>query len=296
MIDADLVLIHGFWSSPATWDQVAERVQADLDLRGLRVHRFRYESPKLPMPFAATRIPDYNDVAQSLRSYLAATVSRRDTAIVTHSQGGLILQRFLAWMLNEGYGQELASVKLVLMLACPNEGSEFSRSIRKMAGFGRHAQARDLQVLSSDVTDARRTVLRQVVYADTVSARECRIPFRVYAGRSDRIVTRASAQSVFPEAETLPGDHSSILHAAQADNLTFPTLKRHLVETFGQRPAIIVAGNGAVAPPSPDSTEPVNGENVVVRWNPDSRTVDFITTPDVALSWIRELREEQPDE
>ena len=41
MMDADLVLIHGFWSSPKTWDKLTQRFETDNELRGLRVHRFR---------------------------------------------------------------------------------------------------------------------------------------------------------------------------------------------------------------------------------------------------------------
>ena len=127
MFDADLVLIHGFWSSPNAWDKLAQRFKADDELRGLRVHGFGYESPKLPPPrLSRTRIPDYNDIAQSLPSYLREHAPRGNTAIVTHSQGGLILQRFLAWMLSRGRGRELAEIKLIVMLTCPNEGSEFS--------------------------------------------------------------------------------------------------------------------------------------------------------------------------
>ncbi len=37
MVETDLVLIHGFWSSPATWDRLTTRMREDPDLRDLRV-------------------------------------------------------------------------------------------------------------------------------------------------------------------------------------------------------------------------------------------------------------------
>jgi len=46
-MDVDLMLIHGFWSSPATWERLAARLREDTDLAGLRIHAFGYESPKL---------------------------------------------------------------------------------------------------------------------------------------------------------------------------------------------------------------------------------------------------------
>jgi pimeloyl-ACP methyl ester carboxylesterase len=232
-MDADLVLIHGFWSSPATWDRLAARLRVDADLAGLRIHAFGYESPKLRWPGSPTRIPDYNDISQSLPAYLAAHVrAGAGVAVVTHSQGGLILQRYLAWMLGEGRGRELSGIRLIVMLSCPNEGSEYLRSIRAVAGLGRHPQAGQLDVLTREVGEARRVVLRQVINATTVDDRHCPIPVYVYSGRTDNVVLRETAQSVFPNAEVLPGSHFSILDPDAPGHLTFAELKRRLLETF----------------------------------------------------------------
>ena len=76
MADVDLVLIHGFWSGPATWDALSARVSSDDELSGVRIHRFGYESPKLRLPFSTTRIPDHTDIAQSFESYLSAETTR----------------------------------------------------------------------------------------------------------------------------------------------------------------------------------------------------------------------------
>jgi hypothetical protein len=231
VLDADLLLIHGFWSSPATWDRLTSRLRADPDLTGLRIHAFGYESPRLPRwSVSATRIPDYNDIAQTLPAYIAAqTPGDAPLVVVTHSQGGLILQRFLAWMLSEGRGRELARIRAIMMLACPNEGSEYLASIRAATGFDRHPQASQLEVLASEVGDARRVVLRQIVHATSLDDHRCPIPIYVYAGRTDNIVTRQSAQSAFPSAEVLPGDHFTIHDPDTPGNLTLPTLKRHVL-------------------------------------------------------------------
>jgi Alpha/beta hydrolase family len=232
-MDADLVFIHGFWSSPATWDRLRARLQEDADLAGLRIHAFGYESPKLRWPGSPTRIPDYNDIAQSLPAYLAAHVrGSAGVAVVTHSQGGLILQRYLDWMLAEGRGRELATIRLIVMLSCPNEGSEYLRSIRAVAGLGHHPQAGQLDVLTREVGEARRVVLRQIINAPRVDERYCPIPVYVYSGRTDNVVLRETAQSVFPNAGVLPGDHFSILDPDAPGHLTFDELKRLLLETF----------------------------------------------------------------
>ena len=234
MVDTDLVLIHGFWSAPATWDRLVRAMREERELSGLRIHAFGYESPKLRWPGSPARIPDYNDIAQSLPAYLAAHVpGTASIAIVTHSQGGLILQRYLAWMLAEGRGRELARIRLIVMLSCPNEGSEYLRSIRAVAGFSHHPQAGQLDVLNREVGEAHRVVMRQIVNAAVLDDRHCPIPVYAYSGRTDNIVLRRSAQSAFPNAEVLPGDHFTILDPGTAGCLTVQTLKRHILAISG---------------------------------------------------------------
>ncbi|MEV4510212.1 hypothetical protein AB0K00_14755 [Dactylosporangium sp. NPDC049525] len=48
------MFIHGFWSSPRTWDRLARLVESDADLTGVRVDRFGYESPKIRLPLSPT--------------------------------------------------------------------------------------------------------------------------------------------------------------------------------------------------------------------------------------------------
>jgi len=109
VINATLVTIHGFWSSPVTWERLNEVWRSDEELRGLNIHAFGYPSPRKPrMPFSGTRVPDYDDIAQTFTTeYETVLADARDIAVVTHSQGGLILQRFLAWMVSQGRAREL---------------------------------------------------------------------------------------------------------------------------------------------------------------------------------------------
>lgn len=223
MRDATVLFIHGFWSSPATWDRILTLLDADADLAPLRIERFGYRSPKLSLPLMPTRIPDQNDIAQDLASYIDHQLSTGPLAVVTHSQGGLILQRYLAWMVHEKRESDLDRVELIVMLACPNEGSEYLRSIRLAAGFGRHPQARDLQAFSADVADARRTVMHRV-----------HIPLHAFSASSDNVVQRASGQGAFKNVGSLPGDHFSILNPDLPGSSTVPMLKNLLVQTFSK--------------------------------------------------------------
>ena len=253
MINATLVTIHGFWSSSVTWERLDAIWSADEQLRGLRIHPFGDQSPKRPrLPFSPTRVPDYDDIAQTLATeYTVALAEEANIAIVTHSQGGLILQRFLTWMLEEGRGRELARIKTIIMLACPNGGSEYLRSIRQTAGFGHHAQAGNLTVLNRRVADTQRTVLQRIVNATGVGEHHCRIPFHVYAGSSDSIVTAASAQGSFPGASVLAGNHFSILDPIFPGNRTAETVKHHLLcdlsASTAQASRQISAASGALS-------------------------------------------------
>jgi hypothetical protein len=163
------------------------------------------------------------------RSIRFALAEADNVAIVTHSQGGLVAQRFLAWMLSEGRGQELARIRSIVMLACPNGGSEYLRSIRQVLGYGRHAQAGNFEVLNRRVADTQRTVLQRIVNATGVDDHQCRIPVHVYAGNSDRVVTAASAQAGFPGASALAGNHFSILDPGSSGNRTAEAVKHHLI-------------------------------------------------------------------
>lgn len=85
MIDMTLVTIHGFWSSPATWERLNTIWRADEQLGDLQIHPFGYPSPKKPrLPLSVTRVPDYDDVAQTLATeYMVGLSGAAEVAIVT---------------------------------------------------------------------------------------------------------------------------------------------------------------------------------------------------------------------
>jgi len=231
VINVTLVTIHGFWSSSATWERLDAIWHEDDHLRGLRIHPFEYPSPKRPrLPLSTTRVPDYDDVAQTMATeYTVRLADASDIAIVTHSQGGLILQRFLWWMLHQGRGRELARIRTIVTLACPNGGSEYLRSLRHALGLSRHPQAGSLEVFNRQIADTQRTVLQRIVNATGIDDYQCRIPFHVYAGDSDNVVTAASAQGAFPGASALPGNHFSLLDPAAPGNRTAETVRYHVL-------------------------------------------------------------------
>lgn len=175
---------------------------------------FDYASRRLALN-PVRQIPDFSVVADELRGFLTdPPLPHRRLVLVSHSQGGLIVQRFLARMLNDGNGADLARIRSVVMFACPNNGSDFLLLLRRvMTPVLRNRQIRDLRPISDQVIDTQRRVLDGVVYARVLSASQCPIPLAAYAGEEDNIVTPASARSVFPDASVLPGDHFTIVRS-----------------------------------------------------------------------------------
>ncbi|GAA2663761.1 FG-GAP-like repeat-containing protein [Streptomyces lunalinharesii] len=226
-----LVMIHGFMSGPKVWEPLRELITADRSLGFVEPLSFEYATGLLPVnPLRV--LPSMETVADSLKEYLATEAGAFDQLLlITHSQGGLVAQRYLARMLHDGKGGELARIQRLVMLACPSNGSELLLSLRRRALGVRNPQEKDLRPLNDRVSETLRTVLRDVVHATAVTDRTCPIPVSVYAGESDGVVSRASAQSVFPDSSALPGDHSSILKADSPQHRTFTALRRLILAT-----------------------------------------------------------------
>jgi pimeloyl-ACP methyl ester carboxylesterase len=229
------VFVHGLFSSGKTWDALIGLLKKDAEVSSsYAMLRFEYDSPHWNWR-PARRIPDFNTIADSLATFYEVECSSyQRLVLISHSQGGLIVQRFLARMLADGRGRDLGKICRVVLLACPNNGSEMLLVTRRLAFFWKHRQERELRPIRDSVIEAQARVLKNVIYADSASSDRCPIPFAVYAGESDNIVTPASARSVFPRAGALPGDHNSILRANSIEHRTFTTLKANLLVALSQ--------------------------------------------------------------
>ncbi|WP_344447461.1 esterase/lipase family protein, partial [Kitasatospora nipponensis] len=95
--DLHVVFVHGLFSSGKVWAEFEQLLLADPELAGaVTVHRFQYESPVLRTR-VHRRIPETDDIADRLRTYLSTELRHAEAVVlVTHSQGGLVVQRFLA--------------------------------------------------------------------------------------------------------------------------------------------------------------------------------------------------------
>ncbi|WP_405509610.1 alpha/beta fold hydrolase [Streptomyces cyaneofuscatus] len=242
-----MVFIHGFNSSAEMWDPLLSWMRPDEGLRDVTALPFSYDT-RLWQPSPLRQIPSFDTVADSLKEFLVTEAERFDhLMLVCHSQGGLVAQRSLTRMLVEGRGKDMARILRVVLLACPNNGSQLGMTLRR-AVLPRNRQEQQLRPLDQQITDTQRTVLRDLVNAREVTERTCPIPFSVYAGETDNVVTPASALGAFPDASVLPGDHSGIVRTERC----FATLRRLMLSALGTGTA---AGQGPVsaasAPPAP---------------------------------------------
>jgi hypothetical protein len=223
-----VVFVHGIRSSSSMWDPFSRLIEDDTQLSDVTVVHFRYAT-RLMNWNPLKVIPSLNTVADSFKEFLRTEAGSFETLVlVGHSQGGFVIQRCLARMLEEGRGHELARIKQVALFACPNSGSELLLSLRR--GFlRRNPQERQLRPFDELMNDVVRVVARDIVHARVVTDRTCPIPFAVYAGEEDRVVTPASARGVFPDAAVLPGTHSSIARPTSPEHRSYTTLKRLLL-------------------------------------------------------------------
>jgi triacylglycerol esterase/lipase EstA (alpha/beta hydrolase family) len=265
----DVVFVHGLFSSGEVWKPFKQLIAGDPDLADFaNIHCFEYDSPFIRLRLDR-RIAETDDIADLLRTYLSTELRDAESIVlVTHSQGGLVVQRFLARALRRGEGRDLARIKRILMYACPNSGSEFLLSVRKLAKLWRNPQERHLRPFDRAVVETQQTLLRAIVNAHGCTDTECHIPIAAYGGMSDKIVPPSVSTWVFPLSGVVEGDHFSVVRPASRDASSYRVLKATLMAAASPEDAasatLIEAsterqGRVSVAPPYGLRDAPLQG-------------------------------------
>ncbi|MFI9205526.1 alpha/beta fold hydrolase [Streptomyces sp. NPDC053048] len=246
----DLVFVHGLFSSAKVWKTFERLISTDPELSGwVSVHCFQYPSPvfRLRLDRGITEI---DDIADQLGTYLETELAEATSIVlVTHSQGGLIVQRFLARKLSNGEGRDLARIRRFTMFSCPNTGSGFFLTARKSLKFWRHPQERQLRPFDRAVTESQRIVLGGVVHAHNFSDKECPIHIEAYGGNSDNVVHPVVARGVFPSGGVVDGDHFSIVQPADHSANAYIKVRDALKSAAHPRAATRADTNPDHAPP-----------------------------------------------
>jgi tetratricopeptide (TPR) repeat protein len=225
-----IVFVHGLFSSAEVWDNLQSLLQNDDSLTEVDCHCFEYRTPKLRLSLTR-KIPSFDDLADRLRTFIRLHChADRPVILVSHSQGGLIVQRFLARSLASEQYEDIRTIKMVVMYSCPNSGSDILLSVRRGLILWRHPQEEELRPLNRLVTETRGTILRKIVNAAEDDPDSCHIPIYFYAGDEDNVVTSVSALDVFPAEYTgvIRGDHSSIIQPASTNDESYRVLRRHI--------------------------------------------------------------------
>lgn len=222
-----VVFVHGIFGGQQTWSELLPKLRENGYInRFFDLELFTYASPKVLFN-PLKRIPEFKDVASELAVHLQERFSERSCVVlVGHSQGGLIIQRFLVDAVRAGRASEdLSHIRGVVLLATPNGGSELFLSARRMIGpLWGHAQERNLRPFNEEIAEIHSQLLKHIVYAQHATSNSRPIRFDVYTGDSDGVVPAHSARGLFPNTGTLPGDHSSIVRPKKSDDLVVRTL------------------------------------------------------------------------
>lgn len=226
-----LVLVHGLFSSAKVWKAFQALIASDPDLCDwVSVHPFQYDSPFVRLR-PDRRVAETDDVADQLGTFLETELADAERIVlVTHSQGGLVVQRFLARKLWTGEGRDLARIKHFTMFSCPNTGSGFFLTVRKALKLWRNPQEKQLRPFDRAVTEAQRTVLSAVVHGREYGDQECPIPVRAYGGSADDVVPPVVARGVFPKGGVVTADHFSIIQPEDRSAASYMAVRGALLE------------------------------------------------------------------
>lgn len=298
MPDSAVVFVHGLFSSKETWGEFDRLMDSDPALVGFDRVYFEYSSPKVRWN-PLRRIPNYNDLADSLRTFLEIDVgSYSSIVLVSHSQGGLIIQRYLARMLANGHGRDLARIRRIIFFACPNSGSEAFLLFRRGLIFWRHHQERELRPLNEAVTEAQQAVVNRIAKATRIASDRCPIYVVAYAGDSDNVVTPTSAKGVFENIGVIPGDHFTIIRPDSLKHRSYTTLKYNLLAALVQvdGKTVMHASRASSSPstPLPDANIGEGDARIIARARPGA--VKFILSPDVTYSFVIDPGGQNTDE
>ena len=192
MIDKKPVVlfVHGFGSDAGTWATLQTLVAKDVDL----TTEFDFRTFEYPTKWFNLnpweKIPSLSSTAKLLEAELTtADYADRDIVLVGHSQGGLVIQRYISSKLSDGKGREVARIRQVITFATPHRGSQFVMGLRRLFfSLFLNPQENTLRVLNEEIHETSGRIAEQVINAKAAGNSTMPIPFVVFGGAKDKIV------------------------------------------------------------------------------------------------------------
>jgi pimeloyl-ACP methyl ester carboxylesterase len=181
------------------------------------------------------RIPRLKELGRSLREFIDSPAFHgREIVLVGHSQGGLVIQSYIAGWLEEGLADRLEAVRHVILIATPNLGSALLSPLRRLFGLILpNPQERTLRVLDPEIADIRATITKSVVGAQRRSTHAWPVPVTCLYGLQDGVVVEASARGPFRNVVPVQGDHFSILKPRGEEDPRYLEFVEALLEPAG---------------------------------------------------------------
>ncbi|WP_217549991.1 alpha/beta fold hydrolase [Streptomyces sp. GbtcB6] len=215
-----LIFVHGFWSVPTVWEPFQRLIAQDPELDFVAPLLFEYET--FAPALRARRLSQVSDFAEAFKTFLRTEAAPfSDLVLVSHSSGGLVVQRYLAQELTEGRGLELQKIRRIVMFACPSSSAQVERT--RLRRWLRNPLERQLRLHDVEMAVDRRILLDQVIHANETGPYSLQIPIRSYTGESDDVVPAT------PETAVLEGDHITIIHPDSPAHTSYRAVKRDLL-------------------------------------------------------------------
>lgn len=214
-----VMFVHGFASDWTSWKPMLALLEKDAAFaKGFCFDCFSYATGWFNLN-PTERIPSIGELGQSLGKTLDDRYpDAPEVILVGHSQGGLIVQSFMANRIKDRRGQTLARVRQAVLFATPNRGSEmFAGSRRFASGVVTNDQEMALRVLNPEMAEMARVISSAIVNATKVGPDSCPIAFSAFWGLQDNVVTEASAKDLFVDSDPLPGNHFTIIQPRDGD-------------------------------------------------------------------------------
>jgi pimeloyl-ACP methyl ester carboxylesterase len=269
----DLVLfVHGFGSSSKCWEPMLKLLRDDDQVTS----QYEFDTWDYPTKWMELnllgRIPRLQEIGRSLADKIDLPPCRgRRITLVGHSQGGLVIQSYIAELLTSGQGSQLRNVQQAIFFATPSEGSTTAMNFRRLfSTVFTNPQEMTLRVLNPDVSDLRAIIGERVVSATTDSATSWRVPIHAFCGLQDNIVPEASARGVFDNIKEVEGTHFSIIQPSDRRDARYAEFVQLLLEPGGHAHRFDVETYECVV-----RVEPRQMQSIRTSAEKDARTVTF---------------------
>ena len=245
-----LVFVHGFCSDANTWEPLIKLVRADAPVAAqFDLECFNYTTGPFAVP-VVNRLPTVAEIAAKFDGWLwekyldPVTGLNRyiDITLVGHSMGGLVIQQWLAHMLEAGKGHQLHPIRQTIFFATPHLGSMTMEGLRGfLGGFIKNPQEEMLRGLNQQVAELHHTIEQRVLRATRREEHRYPLPGICFWGLEDNIVPEISARGFFPVSQAVDGNHTALHCPKSLGSDTYKIFADALEHPHGHAAAFEVA-------------------------------------------------------